>query len=107
MHEFKDYTKQVVKNAQVLSEELKKYGYEIVSGGTDNHLFLMDVTSAGLSGGEAGNLLEKANITVNKNAIPNDTRKPWDPSGIRIGTPALTTRGMKEDEMVKVALSIL
>lgn len=101
--EFKDYTKQVVKNAQVLSEELKKYGYEIVSGGTDNHLFLMDVTSAGLSGGEAGNLLEKANITVNKNAIPNDTRKPWDPSGIRIGTPALTTRGMKEDEMVKVA----
>lgn len=101
--EFKDYAKQVVKNAQVLSEELKKYGYDIVSGGTDNHLFLMDVTSAGLSGGEAGNLLEKANITVNKNAIPNDTRKPWDPSGIRIGTPALTTRGMKEDEMVKVA----
>lgn len=102
-NEFKDYAKQVVKNAQVLSEELKKYGYDIVSGGTDNHLFLMDVTSAGLSGGEAGNLLEKANITVNKNAIPNDTRKPWDPSGIRIGTPALTTRGMKEDEMVKVA----
>ena len=101
--EFKDYAKQVVKNAQVLSEELKKYGYDIVSGGTDNHLFLMDVTSAGVSGGEAGNLLEKANITVNKNAIPNDTRKPWDPSGIRIGTPALTTRGMKEDEMVKVA----
>lgn len=101
--EFKDYAKQVVKNAQVLSAELKKYGYDIVSGGTDNHLFLMDVTSAGLSGGEAGNLLEKANITVNKNAIPNDTRKPWDPSGIRIGTPALTTRGMKEDEMVKVA----
>lgn len=102
-NEFKDYAKQVVKNAQVLSAELKKYGYDIVSGGTDNHLFLMDVTSAGLSGGEAGNLLEKANITVNKNAIPNDTRKPWDPSGIRIGTPALTTRGMKEDEMVKVA----
>ena len=102
-NEFKDYAKQVVKNAQVLSAELKKYGYDIVSGGTGNHLFLMDVTSAGLSGGEAGNLLEKANITVNKNAIPNDTRKPWDPSGIRIGTPALTTRGMKEDEMVKVA----
>jgi len=102
--EFKEYTKQIVTNAKVLADSLSKLGYKIVSGGTDNHLFLVDVfSSVNLSGKEAGDMLDKAGITVNKNAIPNDTRKPWDPSGIRIGTPALTTRGMKEKEMEQVA----
>jgi glycine hydroxymethyltransferase len=105
--DFREYSKQVISNAKVLSDELIKKGYEIVSGGTDNHLFLVDLThSKGLEemgGEEASTVLEKANITLNKNAIPNDPRKPWDPSGLRIGTPALTTRGMKEREMTKVA----
>jgi len=106
-NEFKKYSKQVIKNAKVLSEELMKRGYKIVSGGTDNHLFLVDLVNSkgleNLGGEEASTLLEEANITLNKNAIPNDSRKPWDPSGVRIGTPALTTRGMKENEMIKVA----
>jgi glycine hydroxymethyltransferase len=106
-NEFKEYSKQVIKNAKVLSEELTKRGYKIVSGGTDNHLFLVDLINSDglgdLGGEEASTLLEDTNITLNKNAIPNDPRKPWDPSGVRIGTPALTTRGMKEKEMVKVA----
>lgn len=105
--EFKKYSQQVVKNAKILSKELGRRGYRIVSGGTDNHMFLVDlINSKGLEdigGEEASTILERANITLNKNAIPNDTRKPWDPSGIRIGTPALTTRGMKETEMIKVA----
>jgi glycine hydroxymethyltransferase len=104
--EFKKYSKQVISNAQTLSNELSKLGYNIVSGGTDNHLFLVDLSNSGLGdigGEEASTVLEKANITLNKNTIPNDPRKPWDPSGVRIGTPALTTRGMKEKEMVKVA----
>jgi glycine hydroxymethyltransferase len=101
--QFKVYIDQVVLNAKKLSEELQNRGYKIVSGGTDNHLMLIDtVNSVGLSGKEASTALEKANITLNKNAIPNDPRKPWDPSGVRIGTPAITTRGMKEKEMVKV-----
>ena len=102
--EFKEYTKQIVKNSKALAEELIKRDYKIISGGTDNHLFLVDIVeSVGISGEEASTLLEQSNITVNKNAIPNDTRKPWDPSGIRIGTPAVTTRGMKEKDMVKIA----
>ena len=102
--EFKKYTKQIVKNSKALAEELIKRDYKIISGGTDNHLFLVDiVASVGISGEEASTLLEESNITVNKNAIPNDTRKPWDPSGIRIGTPAITTRGMKEEDMAKIA----
>lgn len=102
--EFKEYSKQVIKNAKVLSEELLKKGYKIISGGTDNHLFLVDVmSSVGIAGEEASTVLEMANITLNKNAIPNDPRKPWDPSGVRIGTPAITTRGMKEKEMIKIA----
>lgn len=102
--EFKEYSKQVVLNAQTLANSLSKLGYKIVSGGTDNHLFLVDVfSSVNISGKEAGDILDKAGITVNKNTIPNDSRKPWDPSGIRIGTPALTTRGMKEKEMEQVA----
>lgn len=102
--EFKEYAKAVVENAQQLSKELISKGYSIVSGGTDNHLFLLDaVQSCGLSGGELSDLLEKVGITVNKNAIPNDSRKPWDPSGIRIGTPAITTRGMRIADMSKIA----
>jgi glycine hydroxymethyltransferase len=102
--EFKEYTKQIILNAKALSSALIDLGYTIVSGGTDNHLFLVDVVkSVGFSGKEASDILEKANITLNKNAVPNDTRKPWDPSGIRIGTPAITTRGMKENDMKVVA----
>jgi glycine hydroxymethyltransferase len=102
--EFKQYAKQVVINAQKLANELSEKGYKIISGGTDNHLFLLDIFgSKGISGEEASTILESAGITVNKNAIPNDSRKPWDPSGLRFGTPALTTRGMKEEEMIKVA----
>ena len=101
---FKEYTKQIIKNSKALAEELIKRNYKIISGGTDNHLFLVDIVeSVGMSGEEASTLLEESNITVNKNAIPNDTRKPWDPSGLRIGTPAITTRGMKEKDMVKIA----
>jgi len=101
---FKEYSNQIVLNAKQLSDSLTKLGYKIISGGTDNHLFLVDVfSSVGMSGKEAGDILDTVGITVNKNAIPNDTRKPWDPSGIRIGTPALTTRGMKEKEMEIVA----
>jgi len=102
--EFKEYAKQVVKNSKALAEELIKRNYKIISDGTDNHLFLVDiVASVGISGEEASILLEQSNITVNKNTIPNDTRKPWDPSGIRIGTPAITTRGMKEKDMIRIA----
>ena len=98
--QFKKYAQQVVKNAKKLSDSLSDLGYKIVSGGTDNHLFLVDMfTSVGLSGREVGDILDSVGITVNKNTIPGDSRKPWDPSGIRIGTPALTTRGMKEEEM--------
>jgi glycine hydroxymethyltransferase len=102
--EFGEHIKQVVLNAKKLAEELQKLGYKIVSGGTDNHLMLVDtVESVGISGKDASITLEKANITLNKNAIPNDPRKPWDPSGIRIGTPAVTTRGMKEPQMEIIA----
>jgi len=100
---FKNYGRQMVKNAKVLAQALAKYDFKIISGGTDNHLILIDVTPLGMSGKEAGTLLEKAEIVVNKNTIPYDTAKPWDPSGIRLGTPAVTTRGMKEKEMIKIA----
>ena len=102
--EFKEYAKQIVLNAKTLASEMINLGYSVVSGGTDNHLFLVDtVKSVNLSGGEASDILEKVNITLNKNAVPNDPRKPWDPSGIRIGTPAITTRGMKEADMKTIA----
>jgi glycine hydroxymethyltransferase len=97
--EFKSYASQVVSNAKVLAESLQQAGYRIVSGGTDNHLMLVDVFQKGILGSEAEAALGKAGITVNKNAIPYDTNPPLKPSGIRIGTPALTTRGMKEPEM--------
>jgi glycine hydroxymethyltransferase len=101
--QFKKYTAQIVKNTKVLAEELKKYNFNLTSGGTDNHLILVDLTNKGVSGKEAQDALEKAGIIVNKNSIPYDQRKPFDPSGIRIGTPAATTRGMKEKEMRKIA----
>lgn len=101
--EFKAYAGQVIANAKTLSEELLRAGFRVVSGGTDNHLILVDVTSRGLSGKTAEAALGRAGITVNKNLIPFDTRKPMDPSGIRMGTPALTTRGMREDAIRQVA----
>ena len=101
--EFKDYAKQIKKNAKVLEEEFRKLNYKMCFGGTDNHLILMDVTPKGVSGKEAQIALDKAGITVNKNMIPDDPRSPMDPSGIRLGTPALTTRGMKEEEMKIIA----
>ena len=103
---FKKYAKQVVKNTKILANELKKKGWEIISGGTDTHLFLMDTWSRGISGKEASEKLEKAGIIVNKNTIPFDARKPYDPSGIRIGTPTVTTLGMKEKDMKKIAEKI-
>jgi glycine hydroxymethyltransferase len=100
--EFRDYARQIVSNAKVLAETLGREGFRIISGGTDTHLMLVDVFSKGMLGSEAEKALGEANITVNKNAIPFDTNPPMKPSGIRIGTPALTTRGMKEDEMRRV-----
>src|SRR5579863_10229874 len=100
--EFRDYAKQVVANAKVLAETLAAEGFRIISGGTDTHLMLVDVFSKGMLGSEAEKALDQAGITVNKNAIPFDTNPPMKPSGIRIGTPALTTRGMKEAEMRQV-----
>jgi glycine hydroxymethyltransferase len=101
--EFKDYAAQVVANAKVLAAAIADAGYRIVSGGTDNHLMLVDVFAKGILGSEAEDALGKAGITVNKNAIPYDTNPPLKPSGIRVGTPALTTRGMKEAEMRQIA----
>jgi glycine hydroxymethyltransferase len=100
---FKDYAKQVVKNAQTLAAELVKRGFEIISGGTDNHLMLIDLTNKNVAGKQAQEALDKAGITCNKNTVPFETRSPMDPSGIRLGTPAITTRGMKEAEMVQIA----
>jgi glycine hydroxymethyltransferase len=99
---FKDYARQVVANARVLAQKMINEGFRVVSGGTDTHLFLVDVFSKGILGSEAENALGQAGITVNKNAIPFDTNPPLKPSGIRIGTAALTTRGMKEEEMRQV-----
>src|ERR1700677_5229379 len=100
--EFRDYAKQIVANAKVLAETLAAEGFRIISGGTDTHLMLVDVFSKGMFGSEAEKALGEAGITVNKNAIPFDANPPLKPSGIRIGTPALTTRGMKEAEMRQV-----
>jgi glycine hydroxymethyltransferase len=100
--EFKDYANQVVSNARTLAKKMMDEGFRVISGGTDTHLFLMDVFAKGMLGSEAENALGQAGITVNKNAIPFDANPPLKPSGIRIGTPALTTRGMNEKEMVQV-----
>jgi glycine hydroxymethyltransferase len=101
--EFKVYAQQIVKNAQKLANELTARGYELVTGGTDNHLLLVDLTNKKVSGKEAELALGKAGITVNKNTVPFDPRTPFDPSGIRMGTPAITTRGLKEEHMTQVA----
>lgn len=105
--EFKQYAQQVVDNAKALADTLMSGGLKLVSGGTENHLMLVDVTAVGTTGTAAENALGASGITVNKNMIPFDERKPMDPSGIRIGTPALTTRGMKTEEMKKIGGWIL
>jgi glycine hydroxymethyltransferase len=102
--EFRQYCEQILKNAKVLAEALMSKGWKLVSGGTDNHLMLIDLTTKGLKGNACEKALERAGITVNKNMIPFDPEKPFTTSGIRIGTPALTTRGMKEDEMRRIAV---
>ena len=101
--EFKEYQNQIIKNAKVLAEELMKKDFKLVSGGTDNHLILVDLTNKSITGKEAEEMLDEVGITVNKNAIPFDKQKPNITSGIRIGTPAMTTRGMKEEEMERIA----
>lgn len=100
---FKNYQAQVIKNAQVLAEELQNAGFDLVSGGTDNHLLLVDLTSKNITGKDAEHALDAAGITVNKNTVPFETRSPFVTSGIRLGTPALTTRGLKEDDFRRVA----
>lgn len=100
---FQTYARQILRNAQVLAEELMRYGIPLITGGTDNHLILADLTPLGISGKEAEEALERAGMVVNKNMIPYDKRNPLDPSGIRLGTPGLTTRGMKESEMKQIA----
>ncbi|MBW9152759.1 serine hydroxymethyltransferase [Clostridium estertheticum] len=101
--EFKVYIDQVVKNAKLLGKELQKYGFKLVSGGTDNHLLLIELTNKNITGKEAEKLLDIVGITVNKNTVPNETLSPFITSGIRIGTPAVTTRGFKEEEMKIIA----
>ena len=101
--EFKEYQTQIIRNAKALAQAVGENGFRIVSGGTDNHLFMTDVFSKGITGKDAQNYLEAANITVNKNTIPFDTQKPMVASGLRIGTPAVTTRGLREPEMKTLA----
>ncbi|MFA5127188.1 MAG: serine hydroxymethyltransferase [Patescibacteria group bacterium] len=97
--EFKEYAKQIKRNAKILCDTLKDEGFKICFNGTENHLILVDVTPLGIGGKQAQNLLDEVNITCNKNMVPDDPKKPMDPSGIRLGTPALTTRGFKEEDM--------
>ncbi|EQA04061.1 serine hydroxymethyltransferase family protein, partial [Glaesserella parasuis SW114] len=101
--EYKVYQQQVVKNAKAMVEVFKQRGYNVVSNGTENHLFLVDLVSHGLTGKAADAALGKANITVNKNAVPNDPQKPFITSGIRVGTPSVTRRGFKEAEVRELA----
>jgi len=101
--EFKLYAQQVIKNAQALAAEMIKRGYRIISGGTDNHLMVIDLGQIGLAGKEAEKILEKIGVSVSRSTIPDDPNPPLNPSGIRIGTPAVTTRGMKEDDMKLIA----
>jgi glycine hydroxymethyltransferase len=100
---FRAYQRRVVENARTLAEALLAHGFDLVSGGTDNHLLLMDLRGRGLTGKAAEEALQRGRITVNKNAVPNDPQKPWVTSGVRLGTPALTTRGMGTDEMRQIA----
>lgn len=101
--EFKEYQRQIVKNAAALASALKERGFDIVSGGTDNHLMLIDLRKMDLTGKDMEKLLDSVHITVNKNTVPNDPRSPFVTSGVRVGTPAVTSRGLKEDDMVQVA----
>ena len=101
--EFKEYQEQVVKNAKVLSETLQRKGFDILTGGTDNHLMLLDLRNLDLSGKELQRRCDEVYITLNKNTVPNDPRSPFVTSGVRIGTPAVTSRGMKEEDMEKIA----
>ena len=101
--EFRDYAHQVVKNAAALADALLARGYDLVSGGTDNHLILMDLTSKGIGGKPAAKALDRAGIETNYNTVPFDPRRPFDPSGLRIGTPAITTRGLREEHMTQIA----
>ena len=100
--EFKEYQKMVIENAKIMAKDLVDAGFNLVSGGTDNHLILVDLTNKDITGKEAEIALDKAGITVNKNTIPFETRSPFVTSGIRLGTPALTTRGMKPEHMHKI-----
>jgi len=100
---FRKYAQQVVKNSKALAKALQDFGFKLVSGGSDNHLILIDLTNKNIGGKDAQKLLESAGIVLNMNMVPNDPRSPFDPSGVRIGTAALTSRGMKEKEMSKVA----
>jgi glycine/serine hydroxymethyltransferase len=101
--QFRQYQRQVVINAKALAAGIAKHGYRIVSGGTDNHLMLVDLRPKEINGKEAQEVLDRAGITVNKNAIPFDTYPIFKPGGIRVGTPAVTTRGMKEEDMLEIA----
>ena len=104
--EFTDYVEQVIKNASVLANTLKAQGIKIVSGGTDNHLFTIDLSDSEMTGKELANALDEIGITVNKNTVPNDKRGPFVTSGVRIGTPAVTTRGFVAEDMIKVGCII-
>jgi glycine hydroxymethyltransferase len=101
--EFKVYAEQILKNAKVLSSELMDQGFKLITNGTDNHMLLADVTSLGIDGKVAEEALDKIGLTLNKNVIPDDPLPPYRPSGIRLGTPALTTRGLKEADMQQIA----
>lgn len=103
---FKDYQQRVINNAKVLSDSLKEYGFKIVSNGTDNHLILVDLTNKDITGKEVENLLDSVGITLNKNTVPNEQRSPFVTSGVRIGTPAATTRGLQEEDMRELATII-
>ncbi len=105
--EFKIYAAQVIKNAQVLASELMKAGFDVISGGTDKHLVLIDLRNKNITGKDAALALEKIGIIANKNTVPGETGKPWNPSGLRLGTPALTTRGIVEKDMIKIAQQII
>ena len=104
--DFKEYQKQIIKNAQALCKGLQSRDIKIVSGGTDNHLMLVDLTTYDLTGKAVEKMLDEAHITANKNTIPNDPKSPFVTSGVRLGTPAVTSRGMKEDDMDQIAEAI-
>ena len=103
---FRDYIRQVVRNAAAMCKAFQEMGYQVVTGGTDNHLFLLDLTDTGLTGKAVQEELDRNGITLNKNCVPNETRSPAQTSGIRIGTPAMTTKGYREADFIRVAHEI-